>query len=133
MAEAADNNIYTVTATAAADTQNSVSDVGRSVRVATPIDETRTGRRAGAFFTIVLRAVRLPISVAQQPYPHHHSTRAKPLFVVAVKMLKLQSIAIAYKSRVHRHRHTHRHTDTPTHRHSEIAKTLHKIIYPHSI
>lgn len=78
--ETAANNIYTVTAITAADDRNSVRDDSRSARVATPIGETRTGRRrrAGAFFTIVLRAVRLPISVAQQPSPHHHSTRDRP-------------------------------------------------------
>lgn len=111
--EAADNNIYTVTA--AVDTQNSVRDVGRSVRVATPIGETRTGRRrrAGAFFTIVLRAVRLPISVAKQPSPHRHSTRAQPPFRGRRENVKtsIDSNSVQVTC-TQTHTHTYTHTGT---------------------
>lgn len=86
------------------------------MRVATPIGETRTGRRrrAGAFFTIVLRAVRLPISVAQQPSPHHHSTHARPPFRGRRENVKTSidsnSVQVTCTQ-------THKHT------HNKIAKT----------
>lgn len=101
--EATDNNIYSVTANATTDTQNSVRDVIRSVRVAYPNrrDENRSSSSRGRLFydRLACRSFANSCRTTFTSQPTHPPTLPahNPFFVVAVKMLKLQSIAIAYR------------------------------------